>query len=301
MGNMARTLREHANGIDDRPIVHAREPQKSYGQQETFARDLTDEEFIEATLRRMADNLFTKVREEGRSVRTLTVKVRYNDMAEDQVSESLVEPTDLETDVYGRLRIMLRAAWKRRVSLRLVSLKLSNVYEGLFRSELTFDDSGRGRDARERLALVVDVLRREQGHSVIMRRHDFLLREHPQEIIANAPVVAPKPAVAKPTVRPTSSGEYVPLRIHSHYSFLDSTLSPAAIVDLAKKYGMSSVALTDTGNLHGAVEFVLATKKPGSNRFLGWRSIWIANHCCCMSNRLPVTITSTAFYPDTRK
>jgi hypothetical protein len=28
----------------------------------------------------MADNLFAKVREEGRSIRTLTVKVRYNDM-----------------------------------------------------------------------------------------------------------------------------------------------------------------------------------------------------------------------------
>jgi len=46
-------------------------------------------------------------------------------MAEDQCSESLIEPTDLETDVYGRLHNMLRAAWKRRVSLRLVSLKLS--------------------------------------------------------------------------------------------------------------------------------------------------------------------------------
>ena len=69
------------------------------------------------------------------------MKVRYNDMAEDQVSESLREPTDLETDVYGRLQAMLRKAWKRRVSLRLVSLKLSNVYDGRFRSELPLDSS----------------------------------------------------------------------------------------------------------------------------------------------------------------
>ena len=57
----------------------------------------------------MADHLFAKVREEGRSIRTLQVRVRYNDMAEDQASESLLEPTDLETDVYGRLRALLRA------------------------------------------------------------------------------------------------------------------------------------------------------------------------------------------------
>ena len=63
----------------------------------------------QAVLRRMADHLFAKVRAEGRSIRTLHGRVRYNDMAEDQASESLLEPTDLETDVYGRLRALLRA------------------------------------------------------------------------------------------------------------------------------------------------------------------------------------------------
>jgi len=96
MGNMARTLRDYANGIDERPLRPAREPQKSFSQQETFPSDLTDEAYLEATLRRMADHLFAQVRAEGRSVRTLTVKVRYNDMGEDQCSESLAEPTDLD-------------------------------------------------------------------------------------------------------------------------------------------------------------------------------------------------------------
>jgi len=58
----------------------------------TFASDQTDEEYIAATLRRMADDLFAKVRAEQRTIRTLTVTVRYNDRAEDQVSESLLEP-----------------------------------------------------------------------------------------------------------------------------------------------------------------------------------------------------------------
>ena len=143
-----RRIRQFAHGIDERPLIPAREPQKSFSQQETFASDVTDEEYVEATLRRMADNLFAKVREEGRSIRTLTVKVRYNDMGEDQMSESLLEPTDLETDVYGRLHTMLREAWKRRVSLRLVSLKLSNVYDGRFRSELPLEVSAQRQDAQ---------------------------------------------------------------------------------------------------------------------------------------------------------
>jgi DNA polymerase-3 subunit alpha len=59
------------------------------------------------------------------------------------------------------------------------------------------------------------------------------------------------------------------LQGHSHYSFLDSTLSPAALVALAKRNGLPAVALTDTGNLHGAVEFVLAAKEAGIRPILG--------------------------------
>ena len=84
---MAGTLKAYADGVDERPVVPVSAPAKSYSQQETFATDQTDEEFIEATLRRMADKLMAKVREDGKSVRTLTVKVRYNDMDEEQAEE----------------------------------------------------------------------------------------------------------------------------------------------------------------------------------------------------------------------
>ena len=154
LGSQAPVMRQFANGIDERPLIPASEPQKSYSQQETFNEDVTDEEYVEAVLRRMADKLFATVREEGRSVRTLTVKVRYNDRDENQRAESLREPTDLETDVYGRLRGLLREAWQRRVSLRMVSLKLSNVYDGVFRSELPLETNARNHAARERLAAV---------------------------------------------------------------------------------------------------------------------------------------------------
>jgi DNA polymerase-4 len=269
MGNMARTLREYANGIDERPLFSAREPQKSFSQQETFASDLTDEEYLEATLRRMADNLFAKVREERRSVRTLTVKVRYNDMAEDQSSESLLEPTDLETEVYGRLHNMLRTAWKRRVSVRLVSLKLSNVYDGRFRSELALEVSAQRQHAHERLAVAIDELRRARGHTVILRGHDFRLRDAPREVVAREVPKIILPVSHRRISAPARVGSYVPLRAHSHYSFLDSILSPTAIVELAKRHGLPAVALTDTGNLHGAVEFVLAAKQAGVKPILG--------------------------------
>ena len=269
LGSQATVIRQFADGIDDRLLIPARQPQKSFSHQETFGSDLTDEEYVEATLRRMADSLFAKVREDGSSVRTLTVKVRYNDMAEDQLSESLLEPTDLETDVYGRLRQMLRKAWKRRVSLRLVSLKLSNVYDGRFRTELPLEVSAQRQDARARVAGIIDELRKARGHSVILRGHDFLLRAGPRESLAEgepssqARKRTPEIVVRKP------AASYVPLRCHSYYSFLDSTLSPASIVQLAKGYELPAVALTDTGNLHGVVEFVQAAQAAGIKPIVG--------------------------------
>jgi DNA polymerase III alpha subunit/nucleotidyltransferase/DNA polymerase involved in DNA repair len=326
LGSQAPQLRRFAHGLDDRLLIPAREPQKSFSQQETFAQDLTDEPYLEAVLHRMADQLFAQVREERKSVRTLTVKVRYNDMAEDQAGESLVEPTDLETDVYGRLQVLLRAAWKRRVSLRMVSLKLTGVYEGVFRSELALDRDAAQHDARERLARVVDELRRLRGRTILLRGHDFVLKAeaggrraevgsqrsevgsrksevgsrnkanrtphfHPPHSAFRTPHSALRPPHS--ALRPPHSAlrtphsalriphsalrtphsalrtPPLPLRVHSHYSFLDSTLSPAAIVGLAQQHGMSAVALTDTGNLHGAVEFAQAASQAGIKPIFG--------------------------------
>lgn len=56
---------QFANGIDERPLIPASEPQKSYSPQVTFNEDVTDEEYVEAVLRRMADRLFATVREEA--------------------------------------------------------------------------------------------------------------------------------------------------------------------------------------------------------------------------------------------
>ncbi len=264
MGRQGVLLRQFANGIDERPLVPVSSPAKSYGEQQTFATDQTDEEFIEATLRRMADNLMAAVRGDGKTIRTMTVKVRYNDFAEDQCGESLNEPTDLETDLYSKLHTLLRKAWKRRVSIRMVSLKLSNVYDGLFRSELPLDISSCQHDARRRLAVAVDELREKNGKGVLLRGHDFVLKVARVEV----PEAKPRPVISIIVRKQPTTTTYVPLNVHSHYSFLDSTLSPTAIVALAKQHQLPAIALTDP-NLHGAVEFFLEAKKAGVKPLIG--------------------------------
>ncbi|MDZ4815057.1 MAG: DNA polymerase III subunit alpha [Verrucomicrobiota bacterium] len=184
VGKQAPVLKQFSLGIDDRPVIPEAPDAKSYGQQETFETDVTDEEFLLATLRRMADTLMAKVRADEKSIRTVTVRIRYNDMSENMRSESLEEPTCFETDTYSLLARLFKKAWERRVSLRLVSLKLSHVYTDLFSERFDFNNGGLSLAKNVALASAVDQIKRAMGRQAVMRGHDLWLKardEKPRE------------------------------------------------------------------------------------------------------------------------
>src|SRR3990167_9571978 len=62
---------------------------------------------------------------------------------------------------------------------------------------------------------------------------------------------------------------FVHLHTHSHYSFLQALPKVEDLVDKAKKEGMNALALTDAGNMHGAIEFYKAATKAGIKPILG--------------------------------
>ncbi|MEK7089998.1 MAG: DNA polymerase III subunit alpha, partial [Patescibacteria group bacterium] len=62
---------------------------------------------------------------------------------------------------------------------------------------------------------------------------------------------------------------FVHLHTHSHYSLLDGLAKIPELVAKAKEYGMPALAITDHGNLYGAVEFYKAAKKAGIKPIIG--------------------------------
>ncbi|MFO0901896.1 MAG: DNA polymerase III subunit alpha [Pirellulales bacterium] len=62
---------------------------------------------------------------------------------------------------------------------------------------------------------------------------------------------------------------FVHLHCHSHYSLLDGAGSIDKLVKRAKEHGMNGLALTDHGNLHGALEFYKKAKGVGINPIIG--------------------------------
>ncbi|MFH0806166.1 MAG: DNA polymerase III subunit alpha [Candidatus Brennerbacteria bacterium] len=63
--------------------------------------------------------------------------------------------------------------------------------------------------------------------------------------------------------------KFVHLHVHSHYSLLDGLTKIDELVARVKELGMTSVALTDHGNLYGAVEFFKKAKAAGIKPILG--------------------------------
>ena len=63
--------------------------------------------------------------------------------------------------------------------------------------------------------------------------------------------------------------KFTHLHVHSHYSLLDGLPKIDQLLDYAKKLGIDSVALTDHGNIYGAVEFCKKAKERGIKPIIG--------------------------------
>lgn len=169
VGNFAVELKRQALGIDDRRVETERDDAKSYSQQETFGHDIRDAAEIVRVLKRMVDELLPKIREDGKRVRTLTVKVRYPDFQQMSHARSLAEASDLETAFYPLIEPLLRAAWKQRRPLRLVSAKFSGVEDRPAQLEMF----GEAEEKRRRLASVLDRLNQGGRASVVQHGHQL--------------------------------------------------------------------------------------------------------------------------------
>ncbi|HUO50860.1 MAG TPA: DNA polymerase III subunit alpha [Candidatus Paceibacterota bacterium] len=66
-----------------------------------------------------------------------------------------------------------------------------------------------------------------------------------------------------------SARGFVHLHTHSHYSLLEALPKISDLIDAAKKDGMTALALTDNGNLYGAIEFYKDAKKAGIKPIIG--------------------------------
>ncbi|MEV0993811.1 DNA polymerase IV [Nonomuraea sp. NPDC050202] len=113
-------------GRDERAVT-AHVPDKSIGNEETFAADVDDPEVIKRELLRLSERVAARMRKAGHVGRTVSVKLRRADFTTINRSRTLREPTDVAQVIYATACELFEAAGLDRVRLRLVGVRMENL------------------------------------------------------------------------------------------------------------------------------------------------------------------------------
>jgi DNA polymerase-4 len=126
-GKVGPVLRDRARGIDPRVLELGGE-RISISHEETYETDVPERERLYDELRRMAASLAKHLQKEGKSARTVTTKLRYNDFSIRSRSTTLSVGTDDENEIAELACGLLdRALEARPGALRLVGVGLSGL------------------------------------------------------------------------------------------------------------------------------------------------------------------------------
>ncbi len=122
----SRHLQNLAHGVDDRDVVPYEAP-KSIGHEETFERDLDDDDEILRELLALSGRVAHRVRAEGYRARTIVLKARLANFTTLTRSRTLPGATDVGADVYRVVQALYRALPGRRRRIRLLGVQASGL------------------------------------------------------------------------------------------------------------------------------------------------------------------------------
>jgi DNA polymerase IV len=136
--------RAHGTGLhalaraqDDRPVVAERET-KSISVEGTYDTDLTDRKLMEGLLTRQAGNVAERLRKNGMSGRTVTIKVRLHDFTTLNRSATLPSPVD-DAATVARLARSLLTELDTSGGVRLLGVGVSGLADWI-QDDLFGDD-----------------------------------------------------------------------------------------------------------------------------------------------------------------
>src|SRR5215207_10277036 len=75
------------------------------------------------------------------------------------------------------------------------------------------------------------------------------------------------------------SRDFVHLHVHSDYSLLQSTIKLKPLAAKLTEFGMQACALTDYGNMYGAVSFYKTMKESNVRPILGYEAFVTPGKC----------------------
>jgi DNA polymerase-4 len=168
----ARWLYDRVRGIDS-GVVEAHGEAKSISRDETFPRDIDDDDELARELLALVTRAARDLRGDGLTARTITVRIRDRDFKTRQANRTLDQPVMSDRVILSVARgLLTKLRNSRRVPARLIGVKLSSLTVDSAADQLVlFEHRDRKIDETERdrqLARTIDRVREKFGDKGIL-------------------------------------------------------------------------------------------------------------------------------------
>ncbi|MFP5081717.1 DNA polymerase IV [Pedobacter sp. JCM 36344] len=162
LGKSGLSLLQKAKGIDNSPVIPYSE-QKSIGTQCTFHADSIDIEMINNLLVAQVMDIAFQLREKQKLCACLTVTIRYANF-ETETKQMAIPYTSLDILLIATAKELFKKMYNRRMLLRLVGVRLSNLVSGFEQIDLYSE-------SQEQYSLVqaLDKIRKRFGQDAVTR------------------------------------------------------------------------------------------------------------------------------------
>jgi DNA polymerase-4 len=162
LGQNGLELWRRANGVDQSPIIPYREA-KSISTEDTFQQDTIDMEYLEAKIIRMTEAIAYELRSGNRLAGCVTVKLRYTDW-ETHTIQRTIPYTNNDHSLFAVAKELLHNLYTRRVLVRLIGVRLSNLIPGTYQINL-FEDT----QEAIKLYQAIDSVKKQFGEAKLFR------------------------------------------------------------------------------------------------------------------------------------
>jgi DNA polymerase-4 len=162
LGENGVSIWKKCNGIDNTPVVPYSE-KKSVSKETTFDKDTINMEQLKKTFVRMVDELAFELRKDKILTSCISVKIRYSDFNTEQVQQKITYTASTQKLTEIALSLF-KKVYSRRILLRLVGVKFSNLVHGTEQIDL-FNDVA----TQISLYNAMDSIRMRFGGTLVMR------------------------------------------------------------------------------------------------------------------------------------
>ena len=153
---------ERANGVDTSAIVPYSE-RKSISVERTYDKDTIDIEKLRSTLTAMGENLAYQLRMGGKLTGNVSVRIRYSDF-KTYSKQVRVSYTNADHVLISKIQDLFTALHSRRLLIRLVGVRFSDLVNGHYQTNL-FEDVSKTTNLYQSL----DFIRNKYGSGSVFR------------------------------------------------------------------------------------------------------------------------------------